>query len=166
MIVKSFRLLLSRFRSFGTFKSCYFFLFLFIHQTTVIKVYECVDWDIIWSSVIISQYGLNCLLHFWWRQSFIVFCGSFRHVEIQLKNIVKLIPRIKVSQAFSYSWIFRSRSLHTYSWLRSLGDSFSFVETRLLYHPIIYLLIPFTWLFYFLEIFRWNKIFYDHIFEL
>lgn len=65
-------------------------------QDVVVEVDEGVDGDTLTGRVVIED-GVNRLLHLHRWHSFVILSCSFRHVQIELENVVELISWIEVS---------------------------------------------------------------------
>ena len=84
-----------------------------------------------------------------------------------MKDVVKLVTRVQVSETFSDTRIFRSWSLHSHSGLGSLGASLDILVVGWVSDgPVTDVLIPLGNLFILAELLRWNHVVNDHVLEL
>ena len=138
-----------------------------LYQARIIEVNQSRNRNVLLFDILVIQDSLNSLLDLCWRNTLVVFCRSFRHVKIQLQDVVKLVTRVQVSETFSDTRIFRSWSLHSHSGLGSLGASLDILVVGWVSDgPVTDVLIPLGNLFILAELLRWNHVVNDHVLEL
>ena len=110
---------------------------------------------------------LDCLLDLHGGDTFVIFGGSLRHVEIELENVVELVPWVQISETFGNSRIFRSRPLESNSGLWPLGLLLRIsILGRMVDDPVVLLFIPDRLLLVLLEVLWGNEVLNNHVLEL
>jgi len=138
-----------------------------VQMVRIVEVDERRDWHRLVLDVLVVQDCLDCLLNFHGWETLVVFCRTFRHVEVQLEDVVKLVARVKISETLCDAGVLRGRSLHAHCTLRPLRASLNVAEgVRVTNSPVIHFLVPLSNLLVLLVLFWWNEVLDDHVFEL
>ena len=89
-----------------------------ILQQTVVEVNQLVNWHILGGTLILKN-SLDGLLHLSRRLALVVLRRSFRHIQVQLDDVVELVSWVQVAQALRNPGVLRGRSLESDCRLRS-----------------------------------------------
>ena len=116
--------------------------------------------------VIIVEDGLDCLLDLGRRHTLVVFSCALRHVQVELKDIIKLVARVEVAESLCDSGVLGSRPLESNSRLRSrFARAYVLEGGRVANHPIIVLFIPLCNLLVLAVVFRRDHVLDDKVLQ-